>query len=73
MACANREAHFHRHVDRRARPQFLSVVVVADDIGLAQAIAEGLDDERFDVELRHDVEWDGDGIVSPRLRSPGRT
>jgi two-component system OmpR family response regulator len=30
------------------------VLVVEDDVGLAQAIAEGLDDEGFDVELSHD-------------------
>ena len=32
----------------------MRVLVVEDDIGLAQAIAEGLDDEGFDVELSHD-------------------
>ena len=32
----------------------MRVLVVEDDVGLAQAIAEGLDDEGFDVELSHD-------------------
>ena len=32
----------------------MRVLVVDDDIGLAHAVAEGLDDEGFDVELSHD-------------------
>ena len=32
----------------------MRVLVVEDDVRLAQAIAEGLDDEGFDVELSHD-------------------
>jgi hypothetical protein len=62
------EALFHRLIDRRARPQSVSVLDVEDGIGLAQAIAEGPDDERFDVELRHD----GDGRNSIGIYRAGR-
>ena len=46
----------------------MRVLVVEDDVGLAEAIAEGLDDEGFDVELSHDGI---DGLWRARERSYG--